>query len=393
MLLSLPAELLHEIVKTVSHPCLSQITVSANSISQCAQRELCHLRSTCKILNELADPIVFRCLKLHIKAPLVTEHQIIALATRSSKACDFTREMRIFDMPGCLRSSEQSPPHLHCEDLRVHLPTAISELKNMTRFRLVTTFVAFEWRPLTLIDSWTVSDYAPDWLNDSLMQAVSRLPQLTELHIESRKVHIPYGLFRNLSILSAESYSYEDPTSLLSEIATAVENSPELRSLGVVHPSHTFDPLVLNEIFAKLSTENPLNLECLYICGMNATVDQVALPHLMHLTSFHFKHWEDSISTAKSVWTSFRVNNIKLTEVAIRSTITEEAMLYLSSFSGLKRLVLNGTQPDQDSVIHNTLFLEVLPKHVNSLETLEILGCTDSGSEKVHPRVSFILSS
>jgi hypothetical protein len=294
--------------------------------------------------------------------------------------------MRIIGMPGLLRASEQSLPHFgHCDDLRVHLPTAISELKNMTRFRLVSTFVTFGWRPFTLIHSWRVTATDPVWLVNSLMQTVSRLPQLTELSVRSsypNKACIPYGIFRNLSILSAETSPFGDPTSFPSEMASVIANSPQLRSLSVAHYSPLiFDLPILNEIFAKLSTENPLNLECLYICGMNATVDQLALPHLMHLTSFHFKHWEDSISIVQRVWTSFRVNNIKLTEVAIKNVITEETMLYLSSFSGLKRLVLNGTQLDQDPVIHNMLFSEVLPKHVNSLETLEILGCTDIGSK------------
>lgn len=114
------------------------------TIGKCPYRERCHLRATCKVLSELADPIVFRRLRLFVdNPPYVTEHQIIALATRSSKACEFTREMEIPWVPTykyCFQASEQSWPHFgHCDDMRVHLPTAISALRNMTSFKSVAT--------------------------------------------------------------------------------------------------------------------------------------------------------------------------------------------------------------------------------------------------------------
>jgi hypothetical protein len=146
-ILSLPSELLCEIIEAVSYLRQSQFRLPPSDCPQCTNRERCCLRATCKVLNELADPIVFRQLRLYLKrgSPHITEHQIIALAAQSSKACEFTRDLEIHQLPDGLRASEQSWPHFgYCDDLRVHLPTAISKLKNMTSFRLATSFFTLE---------------------------------------------------------------------------------------------------------------------------------------------------------------------------------------------------------------------------------------------------------
>jgi hypothetical protein len=140
-LLSLPSDLLYEIIETVSYSNQSQLAISMISFYQCAQPERCRLRATCKVLNEHAEPIVFRRLCLYAKrrSPHTIERQILALATRSSKACEFTRELRVVAARK-YPASEQSWPHFgNCDDLRVHLSTAISMLKNLTRFRLAAT--------------------------------------------------------------------------------------------------------------------------------------------------------------------------------------------------------------------------------------------------------------
>jgi hypothetical protein len=142
-LLSFPSELLYAIIETVSHLHLSQLAISMNVIYQCAQPERCRLRATCKLLNEHADPIVFRRLVLRLKhdSPDIIERQIISLVTRSSKACEFARGLEIHYIPNGPQASELSWPHFgNCDDLRVHFQTAISTLRNLTRFRLVTVF-------------------------------------------------------------------------------------------------------------------------------------------------------------------------------------------------------------------------------------------------------------
>jgi hypothetical protein len=141
-ILSLPPELLYEIIETVS--CALYINHSSLYFFQCSETDRCGLRATCKVLNENADPIVFRCLSLYLdnESPDITEHQIIALATRSSKACELTRDVEIVQLPDFLPASKQSWPHFGpCDDLRVHLPTAISRLGNMTSFRFVSHLV------------------------------------------------------------------------------------------------------------------------------------------------------------------------------------------------------------------------------------------------------------
>jgi hypothetical protein len=137
-LLSLPSEMLCAIVETVSRARQPQLAILTRFVYQSAQPERCCLRATCKVLNEHTVPFVFRRLGLYFDSnvPNITEHQILALATRSSKACEFTRDLEINLIPNGLCASEQSWPHFgHCDDLRVHLPTAISMLQNLTRFR------------------------------------------------------------------------------------------------------------------------------------------------------------------------------------------------------------------------------------------------------------------
>jgi hypothetical protein len=102
--------------------------------------------------------------------------------------------------------------------------------------------------------------------------------------------------------------------------------------------------------------------------AIDATVDQVVLPHLMYLTSFQSVVLRvEDIPIVQSIWTSLLVNNVKLSEVVIRGFITKETMLFLLSFSGLKRLAVEyAVQGNLD----NMFFAEVLPKHVSSLQTL-----------------------
>jgi hypothetical protein len=214
------------------------------------------------------------------------------------------------------------------------------------------------------------------------MQAVACLPKLTELDIQARayKSHILFGLFANLSKLSVTCEAHADVPFLISQMATAIANSPHLRSLRVICPNG-FPLPTLDGLFAKLSSENPLPLEHLHIGYMDATVDPETLPHLTRLDSFNFQFDEDDLS---GVWTTFLVNNIKLSDVEIQGIITEEIVSYLLSFSGLKRLAISvenySIAPEN---VKDMFLMDVLPKHVDSLQTLRILD--DGESEWVKP--------
>jgi hypothetical protein len=152
-------------------------------------------------------------------------------------------------------------------------------------------------------------------------------------------------------------------------MATAIGNCPQLRSLEVFYVGSGPLP-TLSNLFAKIPTNNPLRLEHLSMTFIDATIDQITLPHLTNLTSFKFRVKDEDASIAQSVWTSFMVNNIKLSDVEIGGSIIEEAIAYLSSFSGLKRLAV--PQGITTRNLENTFFAEVLPNHVNSLEILDV---------------------
>jgi hypothetical protein len=79
----------------------------------------------------------------------------------------------------------------------------------------------------------------------------------------------------------------------------------------------------------------------------------------------------------RSVFTSFLANNIELSDVGISGDMTEEMMVYLSLFSGLKRLFVAPNSIPWN--FENMLFAEILPNHVDSLQSLEIRKVSDHG--------------
>jgi Leucine-rich repeat (LRR) protein len=221
----------------------------------------------------------------------------------------------------------------------------------------------------------------PVWLVNSLLQAVARLPKLTELAVQTTyrcNIRVPLGSFSNLSKLSV-SYSRNDISLFnISQVAVAIANSPQLRCLDVHYwgwSSPTSPPPTLSDLFAKLSPENPLYLEQLHLLDIDATMNELTLPHLTHLTSFKFEVRELDFTTVQSVWDSLLANDVELSDVFIDGYVTPETISYLSSFSGLKRLAMGNiiTPPDMTlEIFKNRLFEEVLPKHINSLQELVI---------------------
>jgi hypothetical protein len=186
------------------------------------------------------------------------------------------------------------------------------------------------------------------------------------------KALIPLSLFTNLTKLSVQG---RYGPFVISEIATVIANSSQLRSLVVRYMDISYGDIplpTLSTLFAKIPTNTTLCLEHLAVSSINATVDQVTLPHLMQLTSFDFRVADADI--AQSVWTSFRVNNIKLSNVKVGGVVTEETMVYLSSFSGLNKLNVDLEDSVSTEKVKKRLFEVVLPKHVQSLHTLDIIA-------------------
>jgi hypothetical protein len=204
------------------------------------------------------------------------------------------------------------------------------------------------------------------------MEEVARLPKMTEVDFNWVICDgpIPIGLFSNLSKLPVLCCDNGYLSSFILQWATIISNSPHLRFLAMCYPAD-LDPPTLSDLFAKVSTKNPLCLEHLSIGYMDATVNQVILPHLTHLASFDLELEGEDLPIAQSTWNSLLVNNFKLSVVAIRGHMTKEAILFLSSFSGLKRIIVEYFGEGEESV-KSMFFSEVLPKHVNTLRMLEL---------------------
>jgi hypothetical protein len=235
-------------------------------------------------------------------------------------------------------------------------------------------------------DRWGIADWDPVWLVNSLLRAVADLPKLTELAVETSNafnVRLPLGYFSNLTKLTVACGRSEYVSYFISQLAAAIANSPKLIWLDVTYwgLSNYGVPLpTLSDLFAELSAEHPLFVEHLRIRFMDATVDQVTLPHLTKLISFRFEARKWDFSASQSTWSSLLANRINLSEVALEGTISQEALLYLSSFSGLRWLDVEFVEAPPGMTLEpfkNMLFAEVLPKHVESLQTLRVLGGLD----------------
>jgi hypothetical protein len=76
-----------------------------------------------------------------------------------------------------------------------------------------------------------MSNHDLGWLVNSLIQAVSRLPHLTEIDIMTVDctTRVPLGLFANLSKLSFWRCSHEDTAFLIPQMASAIANNPQLK--------------------------------------------------------------------------------------------------------------------------------------------------------------------
>jgi hypothetical protein len=122
----------------------------------------------------------------------------------------------------------------------------------------------------------------------------SRLPHLAEATVVASfasRISVPLGLFSNLSKLTVASGMDECSSNFIRELATAITNSPRLKTLDMTYwgsSSSRFSLPSLSDLFVGLSPENPLHLERLRIRFIDATVNQVTLPHLAKLTSFEF---------------------------------------------------------------------------------------------------------
>jgi hypothetical protein len=356
--------------------------------SQCSRKACCDLRTTCRALKEHADPIVFQYLRLcSHKSERVNGRQIFSLATRSSNACEYTMHVELGHISSPIRPVKSTLTHFGiCCDLRVHLPTAISMLRNLRSFRSVTISISFTEAQLCVI-SWggpynRVVQYAqnddpPNWLVNALAQAVARLPRLIEVRLRGSfslitPFKFPLGLFSNLTTLHVA----HNDNFTFSQMAIAIANSPQLRVLEwISRGCLTLDPPTLSALFSNLSAENPLHLDRLYVRNGDVTLDRVILPHLTRLTSI--KVYCTSERLAQNMWSSFRANPIKVPNVEISGFVTEDTMQYLSSFSGLKQLhIYFGVDIVEDEGlrrIREMLLEEVLQKHVNALESLTVV--------------------
>jgi hypothetical protein len=206
------------------------------------------------------------------------------------------------------------------------------------------------------------------------MPTVAHLPHLTELNVHIAeylvsKASIPLGLFSGLSKLSV--HCRDDASFFISQMSTVIAKSPHLKSLNVSYYGDDVPLPALSDLFAKVPTKNPLRLEHLSIKYLDATANQVTVQNLMRLNSFLFCNTNPSIT--RSVWTSFLVNDVELSDVEIIGHVNEEAISYLSSFSGLRRFAVDIVYVPPDVTMENLLFT-VLPKRVNSLQTLELHG-------------------
>lgn len=259
---------------------------------------------------------------------------------------------------------------------------------------------------LILVCRWHIGPNDPEWAKISVMDSLASLPYLTTLRLslgggsaESLKLESLSNM-RKITI-SGQCSDYRHD--ILAGLSTLISNSPDLDFLDVSYKmirgsGNTEYPSLL-DLFSQTSPETPLTLSHLSLSGYCIRLDAETTPHLRSLQSlslhnvvdgrsFRFQDTTDEdvlaelvaqmarcCSSVDDVWNTLKEERIYLKEI-VTDSVNEALLDYLASYSGLKKLQLKCTTRGDSSVSSDKLALqfyaEVLPKHADSLQSLDI---------------------
>ncbi|KAF8886388.1 hypothetical protein BD779DRAFT_1801058 [Infundibulicybe gibba] len=345
-------------------------------------------RTTCRRIDLLISPQLLSHIVIDINRARIGQsiNQLEALAARSTRAVDCVHTVDIrnlapdyYPIECAIYENGQSvvsnnPPNTRVdwahEKMRELLPTALSTL---TRARTV----------IGHIDSYPVPFRNVPWTRAVISDFLASLPALHTLHLTFSGI-IKFDLSRisNLTKLVVHGY----PTTSIAEI---IGNNPGLTHLELESPNYSEiedNTPTLHELLGKVPHSHPLQLQHLRTSGYCIRLDHETLPHLRLLKSLEVDfvvHIPDNereyyggklieksdryASSPGKIWKA--VGREGLAIEAVETIVDDNVLDYLTSTSGIKKLVLS--EVDGIALSHR-FFDYVLPRHCSTLVSLSI---------------------
>ncbi|KAJ7282524.1 hypothetical protein C8J57DRAFT_1172538 [Mycena rebaudengoi] len=374
---------------------MSILVLSVELIQEIAQKvpsSQKHLRGVCKALDFATAPLFFSSVLLDVHAESLAKsiEYLEALSTNTTPWSRFARTLKIDRLSPTTRLGSENPPGSNTtEPMRALVKFLLPALKSLNNVRSVL---------------WKACADDPDWARDAVLESISSFPVLEELELhgiafdlDSSTLNQIHGL-RKLSI--APTWTVSPWPHLMSAFAQVVAQSPDLTHLQITGGPESFNSSArftprspsLTDIFWKLSAARPLRLTDLRLEGCGLRLDATTLPHLRSLLRLSlygnpliYRDPDDSeddtllvattderCSTLRDIWTTLKAEAIYLTHIST-DTVDDSLLTYLTSYSGLKHLMLPyvGSDSEGESNRLAEIFYEnVLPRHTQSLRKL-----------------------
>ena len=241
---------------------------------------------------------------------------------------------------------------------------------------------------LTQIISWCPNQKDHLWNQETIWSVIQSFPALRYLHIDTEFLQFAptFQAFTTLESISIDASTCSEISWLYTSLSKLYASCPTLTSLAISDGSG-YDFLTtknsVDQIFLGCSKNTPasrLRRLCLHDCFVR--IDKFTLPHLRQLTSLELlcgQHRDpdwglDSCAHPRDIWSTFIGSGIQLEEL-VHNTTTTSLIDYLSSYSGLKKLKLSVSQftnASSSDEAATRFFNDVLPRHVETLESLSL---------------------
>ncbi|KAF9038046.1 hypothetical protein BJ165DRAFT_1531939 [Panaeolus papilionaceus] len=391
------------------------------------------LRLVCHDLDGIVARQLFSriVLKYSNYQPDLLPAQLEALATRSTPIRKYVRslEIRGFSPDSHLgvRSRSRSMERNTSRGSRSRSRGPLAEEHIVNRGLLAHLGLAI--CSLTKVESvwWQFGMNDPEWAKSVVMDALASLP-----HLSSLKISLGGGSAASLRLEQLTNLRHIVITGscpfyrelIIPGLRTLIHNSPNLQTLDVDSGTYRVDTetCTLHDLLTDITHDSdtgnessstskasnhsstpqvfaPLSLERLALRGWCVRLDEYTLPHLRFLKSlslYETLHPHKDISndlsddarislvervtpyssTPSEIFESLRESSIRISSLST-DAVCPSLLTYLSSYSGLKKLVLTGADgpsgtKEESERLAETFYVEVLPLHRNTLEVLVI---------------------
>jgi hypothetical protein len=196
------------------------------------------------------------------------------------------------------------------------------------------------------------------WQSEFQLQQLDRLSGLKKISIDSST---------NLN------------NSMIGGIQEVIAKSPELAHLEFITTIYRKSKTAtLHDLLSKVPQGSPLRLTHLVLRGpgISACIDSHTIPHLRSLAYLNLDYLSPDTSTIPEIYARLNREKIHLKQVVLNS-VNDAILDYLGSYSGLEtldlfKLPLSFNSEKEPEALSQRFYKSVLPKHVNSIQALNI---------------------